>query len=114
MKDFYDLWVLSGSLSFSGNTLLRAVRATFKYRETALLSDLPVGLTEVFSRDRQKQAQWDGFRRRLGGANLSVELPDVVSRLRGFLWPVLHAASGSERFDGVWDPQGVWKTAGKG
>lgn len=113
MKDFYDIWVLSRSFSFSGTTLLRAVRSTFEYRGTALLSDLPVGLADVFARDKLKQAQWDAFRRRLGGASLSVELPDVVSWLRGFLWPVLHAASGSEGFNGVWDPHGGWKTAGK-
>ncbi len=114
MKDFYDIWILSRTFSFSGNALLHAVRSTFKYRQTALSSDLPVGLTEVFARDRLKQAQWDGFRRRLGGANLLVELPDVVSWLRVFLWPVLHAASGPELFDGVWDPRGDWKTGGQG
>jgi hypothetical protein len=36
MKDFYDMWVCSKHLDFKVGTLLQAVEATFKIRETPM------------------------------------------------------------------------------
>lgn len=113
MKDFFDLWLLSHLSPFAGTVLLRAVRSTFESRATRIPSDLPVGLSDGFADDNLKRAQWEAFRRRLGGKERSIELPGIVDRLRRFLWPVLHAASGSKGFDEQWDPHGGWISAGK-
>jgi hypothetical protein len=34
MKDFYDVWICSKHLDFNTDTLLKAIDATFKNRET--------------------------------------------------------------------------------
>ncbi len=36
MKDFYDIWILSGSFSFDGDRLPRAIADTFARRGTAI------------------------------------------------------------------------------
>lgn len=52
MKDFFDLWILSRHTDFDGDTLRRAIRATFDRRKTPLPADVPFGLhqfeTELF------------------------------------------------------------------
>ncbi len=113
MKDFFDLWALSHSFSFAGTILVRAICSTFENRATPMPRELPIGLSDPFADDSLKLAQWEAFRRRLGGSGLPVSLPDIVIRLRKFLWPVLHAASGSKEFTERWDPLKGWLSAGK-
>lgn len=36
MKDFYDLYMLARDFSFNGNTLVRAIKATFERRKTGI------------------------------------------------------------------------------
>ena len=64
MKDFYDLWKLSRDFDFDGELLCRAIKATFERRRTKIPSDIPVALTEEFSRDAQKVKQWQAFVRK--------------------------------------------------
>jgi Nucleotidyl transferase AbiEii toxin, Type IV TA system len=113
MKDFYDIWVLSILFPFSGGTLLRAIRSTFERRGTAIPANVPAGLTDAFGLDDVKRAQWDGFRRRLAEARHTAELPEVISRLREFLWPVLQAASSREGFEREWNPPDGWRSASR-
>lgn len=40
MKDFFDLWILSRYTEFDGDTLRRAIRATFVRRKTTLPADI--------------------------------------------------------------------------
>jgi predicted nucleotidyltransferase component of viral defense system len=48
MKDFYDVFLLSRTRDFDGDTLARAIRATFTRRRTPLPDDEPVVLTTDF------------------------------------------------------------------
>jgi hypothetical protein len=114
MKDLYDVWVLCQSFSFDGNTLLQAVRSTFEHRATLLPVQLPAGLSDSFGQDGVKQGQWDGFRRKLGGASPAIDLPEVIGTMRGFLWPVLRVAASSENFDDVWVPTRGWRPLDQG
>ena len=61
MKDFFDLWILSRYTDFDGDTLRRAIRATFDRRKTELPPGVPFGLTDGFARDTRKQMQWQAF-----------------------------------------------------
>ena len=45
MKDFYDLWELSGRLDFDGSTLMAAIQATFQRRATAFPRGTPLSLS---------------------------------------------------------------------
>jgi hypothetical protein len=52
MKDFYDIWVLSRTIDFSGDELSEAIRLTFERRKTRLPEQVPTALTARFLRKR--------------------------------------------------------------
>lgn len=91
MKDFYDLDLLRRTFAFD-DTLVEAVGATFARRGTPTPTELPIGLSDDFAADAVKLAQWSAFLRRAGG-EAALGLAEVVTALRGWLWPVLTAAA---------------------
>jgi hypothetical protein len=110
MKDFYDLWVLSHHLGFRGDVLAKSIKATFERRDTALVNNPPVALTEEFSKDPMKITQWRAFARRLPTDAKGLSLEEVVAALGIFLIPVLRAASHSAGFAKMtWPPGGPWR-----
>ena len=87
MKDYYDVWMLTGAFEIDPERLRRAIGATFARRRTAMPVEVPDGLSDGFSADPGKQRQWDAFARNLSGTTPEFRL--VVSGLRqrlvGFL-----------------------------
>lgn len=71
---------MSRIFPFDGEEVVRAIRATFARRGTALPGGLPVALTDAFAADATKRAQCAGFVRRSGA---STELPDLAEVVRG-------------------------------
>lgn len=109
MKDFFDLWVLARHINFDGDTLRRAVRATFDRRDTPLTEHAPVGLTDKFANDAQKQKQWRAF---IGKNKLeTVSLADVVALLAEFLGPVQSASYANRVLPVQWPAGGPWSSA---
>jgi len=51
MKDFYDIWILSRTLAFSGSTLSQAIRSTFDRRQTSVPIVLPAAKAAATSAD---------------------------------------------------------------
>ncbi len=90
MKDFYDIWVLSRSHSFSGDDLARAIRATFDRRKTVIPTDPPDCLTPEFAGDAAKMQQWNSFVADV--ASKPGSLAEVVADLAVFLTPHARAA----------------------
>ena len=88
MKDFYDTWVLLQQFELHDAVLATAIRATFERRRTTIPSGVPLGLTDEFAGDPDKQRQWVGFLRRSGLAHTQ-ELLAVVRTLRDRLLPLL-------------------------
>lgn len=80
MKDYYDLWVLLQDAELGHSDLNHAFTATFVRRATALPRNTPEGLSDAFSADAAKQAQWQAFlnKNRLN----ALPLPGVVAALR--------------------------------
>lgn len=108
MKDYFDLWILSRQSVFDGETLRRAVRATFDRRKTALPMDVPFGLSDGFVQDARKQTQWQAF---LGKNRIeALNLKDVVALLREFLLPVTKAANANTPHPRSWEAGGPWST----
>ena len=109
MKDFYDLWYLSGAYAFDGTRLHAALQATFTRRETAYpVGGLPLALTDTFAGDALKQQQWRAF---LGKAVLRKgvgELAPVIGQVRTFLQPPLQALSEGLPFKLHWSPEEGW------
>lgn len=91
MKDYFDLWVLHQQSEFDPAILRSAITATFARRGRSLPSDLPVGLSDEFTTDGQKQRQWQAFlkKNQLG----HIELANVVQALRDWLTPVMFTHS---------------------
>ena len=100
MKDFYDLDWLRANREFDFGTVRAAVLATFERRSSALPENTPVALTEEFATDPTKVTQWGAFLRK---NQLDADpLNEVVTRLHGFLTPVLTDAH---------DPSAKWNPA---
>jgi len=107
MKDFYDIWFLSRTWPFDGQTLKQAIVATFERRNTPLPEGVPFALTDEFLRDPMKRSQWQGFLKRVGLDKTTPQLVDLGASLRDFLLPVLEFDDDKEmdwRLGGPWKP----------
>lgn len=111
MKDYFDLWILAQHTDFDGETLCQAVQATFDRRKTALTGDAPLGLTDVFAQDAQKQSQWLAFLRK--NRLEALALGDVIAALRAFMLPVITAAHADAAFSARWPAGGPWSPANR-
>lgn len=111
MKDFYDLWVLMRGFDFDGPELMRAIRATFDRRGTALPVALPTALTDQFAKDAVKIAQWQAFRRKSGLTEAPQILADVVDELCRFLGPLLKEMQTGGPQKHRWPAGGPWASA---
>lgn len=107
IKDYYDLWVLSETQTFDGGTLKRAITATCERRGTVLPSELPVGLSDSFGRDPQKQTQWQVFLER-DQLTAPADLLQVVEVIRLWLFPLMVSIQRNQAL-----PHSLW-TPGKG
>jgi predicted nucleotidyltransferase component of viral defense system len=109
MKDFYDIWVLSRTLAFSGHGLSQAIRYTFERRQTSVPTVVPAGLTVAFYGDPIHVRQWSAFVRRIGEAALADDFKRVARDLVFFLMPVAEAAATSVDLPVRWEPPGPWQ-----
>jgi predicted nucleotidyltransferase component of viral defense system len=90
MKDFYDIWLLSGQFDFDGAELAEAVRLTFERRRTALPVEIEA-FTEPFI--LAKQTQWAAFRKRLGQDHVPSSFGEIVASVEGLLSPIVASLS---------------------
>jgi predicted nucleotidyltransferase component of viral defense system len=93
MKDFYDVRLLSRTYDFEGESLPRAIEATFTRRKTLIPEQLPDALTQAFADDPAKKQQWQSFIEGIGAE--PVTLAQAVDELAAFLMP--HAKKARER-----------------
>ena len=107
MKDFYDIWSLATRFEFEGGVLAQAIRETFRSRQTTLLQT-PAAFSDSFTNDREKQAQWTAFIRRIQIENVPVSFSDAVQEIKAFLQPVIQALIDEQPFSKHWSPGGPW------
>ncbi|NLT35385.1 MAG: nucleotidyl transferase AbiEii/AbiGii toxin family protein [Gaiellales bacterium] len=107
MNDFFDLWYLSTTFDFDGETLGAAIAATFAARGTVTVSTV-TALSDGFANSVEKQAQWSSFLRksRLDGAPAS--FGEVVGRIAGFVTPVLEVLQEGRSYHLRWRYPGPW------
>lgn len=113
MKDFFDLWILSREFAFDGETLVRAITATFRRRGTIPSNETPLSLTTEFGDDPTKVAQWNAFVRKGKLSADSAKLIEVTAALANFLSPVLRSVLTAAKFSATWTPGGPWETRGE-
>ena len=102
------MYVLSREFAFDGDTLARAIKATFKRRKTVIPIKPPQALTDEFGRDEMKSIQWNAFIRKSGLEECIPELLELLSHLRDFLLPPMKAAAGDGSFQLSWARGGLW------
>ena len=105
MKDFYDVWFLARTRSFTAATLRRAISATFDRRQTAVPSELPFALTDGFLRDGMKEEQWHAFLARLQLQESTPNLSGVGILLAEFIGPLFMNPTGHM----IWKQGGPWQ-----
>ncbi len=103
MKDFYDIKWLCDHYEFDGKLLAEAISATFERRKTKLPESLPLGLSEEFFADKDKQVQCKAFAKKLSPPP-SDTFETVGDRLRSFLSPPLLESD----FNSQWKPDSGW------
>lgn len=89
LKDYFDVWALSGNFEFDFPLLEAAISRTFRRKGLEVPRDWPVGLTDAFSTDSGKNLQWRAFLRKTQPAAMPASLAEAVSAIRAFLLPVL-------------------------
>jgi len=108
IKDFYDLALLSRMYPFDGESLAKAIRATFRHRGTAIEAE-PIGLTRAYCDDPARTLQWRAFVRRSRFAEAALDLTHLVEEIRLFVLPVLAVVASENSFPFLWKPGGPWR-----
>lgn len=109
MRDYYDLWYLAHHFAFDGETVARAIAATFERRGTPLPPERPQGLTAAFAEDERKQKQWTAFRRNSRLEEAAPTLASATEVLERFLGPPLEGLTEDRSFTDQWPPGGPWQ-----
>ena len=108
MKDFYDIWMLSRTFDFKGETLAEAVEKTFENRNTPITID-PTAFDPSFAKDGEKKAQWQGFIRKAKLADAPEAFEDVVEAVKMFIHPLVVSLTQKRPFRSVWTAPGPWR-----
>lgn len=110
MKDLYDLYVIAGQFRFEGETLTRAVQATFQRRGTEIATALPAGLTPRFFADETRGERWRAYCNLNSLPGAPQDLQRVGEQLRAFLSPVWDSLASEGQPLGQWPAGGPWQT----
>jgi predicted nucleotidyltransferase component of viral defense system len=109
MRDFFDVYVLSQSLSFEGQTLVEALRATFERRHTPIGEMHITALMEAFGLAEGKNAPWRAFLTKSDITSAPGNFSEVCSRIDSFLRPVQAAMASGASLSDSWRSGGPWK-----
>jgi hypothetical protein len=108
-KDYYDLWIISRSMSFDGKDLVEALRGTFAQQGRPVPSE-PIGLTEAFVAAKGKD--WEKWVATERLRDKPPSLPDLIESLREFALPALAAVNGGPVPD-RWEPGYGWPVSAR-
>ncbi len=109
LKDYVDIWLLSRSSDFEGETLRKAIEATFENRGRPLTEEL-LAQMEEYGRDESWGSQWNAFCRKNRLESVPRELPEVVASISDFIGPVVSAIASERQFAGTWGAPGPWQS----
>lgn len=83
MKDYFDIWIILRKSELDSEVLRSALMATVKRRSTLMPEKLPLGLSDEFAQNKNKNVQWNAFltKNQLDGIKLNELVMDLRSRL---------------------------------
>jgi hypothetical protein len=109
IKDFHDIWVTTRTFRFDLASVVEAVGGTLRRRETAIPTQIPLGLTDAFAVIAERDL-WSGFLRRTPPALEPPPFPQLQAELRNFFGPIIAGLGVPEGARGTWDPDGgAWR-----
>jgi predicted nucleotidyltransferase component of viral defense system len=94
MKDFYDVWICSKHLEFAEGTVLKAIDATFRNRDTLIPAEEIEAFTAAFV--AAHAVQWNAFATKLGEKDLVDAFGKVVEDLKTFAVPMFRTLARGE------------------
>ncbi|MDB5581512.1 MAG: hypothetical protein JWR80_6688 [Bradyrhizobium sp.] len=103
VKDFYDLWIATGTFAFELSSVVEAVNGTLRQRETAIPNEMPVGLGAAFAASVAERGLWTGFLRRTPPVLTPPAFDAVQVELRRFFDPIIAFLPRAESARGQWD-----------
>lgn len=106
MKDFYDLWIFSKHLDFNADTLLKAIDATFKNRDTPVPGEEFEALTANFAAGHRVQR--NAFARKMGENDLIDAFDKIIEDLKVFVVPALRSLARGEKLAQHWKAGNGW------
>lgn len=110
MKDFHDVWALSGIFAFEGPALSAAIAACFERRRTEWTNEMPGVLTPGFYQHADLQARWSAYLRSSAmRTRPPARFEEIGERVRHFLLPVRDAIVRGSRLESQWKPGGPWQ-----
>lgn len=98
MKDFYDIYYLSGIFDFEGMVLIEAVKSTLAHRNRELSADVFSEIAD-FKNNTVLNIQWKAFD---PAKEAGLLFDDVLDRLAVFLEPIYQNILRETGFDGRW------------
>lgn len=98
MKDFYDIYYLSGIFDFEGEIFIEAVKSTLDHRNRELPDDVFAEI-EDFKNNDALNTQWKAFDPVKKSGLL---FDDALDRLIAFLEPIYQNILGETDFDKRW------------
>lgn len=112
VKDYYDIWMLAGSISFDGSDLCAAIAATFGQRGTTIPLVRPKELGDDYVQRPAVRSMWAAFVKKLGvtGAGAPPSLSEAAELIAKFVMPAAAAAVSGERFAKAWTPGRGWSS----
>jgi len=109
MKDFYDVWIYSNHLDFGTHTLLKAVDATFKNRETPIAAEeFEALMTSLVGVHR---VHWNAFVKKMGDDQLIDAFGKVLEDLKIFAMPVFRSLASGEKLTQQWKAGKGWESS---
>jgi Nucleotidyl transferase AbiEii toxin, Type IV TA system len=106
LQDFYDVWTYSNHLDFNTDTLLKAIDATFKNRETPVPAREFEALSRRFA--EQHRVQWNAFVKKIGEHDLTDAFVKVVEKIETFATPLLRSLAQRETLSQQWKAGNGW------
>lgn len=111
MKDFYDIYYLSGIFDFEGELLIEAMRSTLSHRNRELSNDVFAEI-EDFKDSDALNIQWRAFE---PAKEAGLLFDDVLDRLVVFLEPIYQNILKETDYDKQWScEKKMWILSGKG
>ena len=98
MKDFYDIYYLSGIFDFEGEILIEAVKSTLDHRNREL-QDGVFAEIEDFKNNNALNTQWKAFE---PAKESGLLFDDVLDRLAVFLEPIYQNMMSETNYDKRW------------